>query len=436
MSERLEALVQEILSRPRLRAIVDRYKVYPALQGVRAREKALRRFRSHIGLVPAESPTGKSLLQTFRLTFTHADPQITFEVTKALSNLFIEESVVTRRSEVQGTEEFLDAQLRESRQKLEEIENLVQRFVSKNYGKLPEHLDQAVARLENAQAQLTSNTQLIGANLQRKANLEGELVDAQRVSAPVAGGGDGGEGIEQLEAALALLRSRYSEEHPDVVATKRRLEAFRSQGRNGRGTRGGGGRGTQASPLILSIKRQLGEVDVALTSLKTENEHLKGSIADLQKDIEQMPVKEQELLKTQRDYANVRENYERLLAAKEETGLQLSMIRSQKASQFGIVEPAEMPVIPAGPPRLIILAGGIVGGVASFLALPFLLMMLSHSYYTRSEVEDAVGCAVLAVVPPLGTKESKRAARGSVLRWALWSGVATVVGGAVIGVVL
>ncbi len=419
VNERLQALVLEILSRPRLKAIVDRFKPYPEYTGVEGAEHALRKLRKAIVVAPAQSATGgQQPLQTFKLSFTHRDPNMVFEITKAISNLFIEESVYDRRSEVQGTQDFFDAQLTESRKKLEETENQVQEFVRQNFGKLPEHLDQAVARLQNLQSQLESNTQLLSANMTRRGNLERELEEVRKLANsigaddPRMAASDPAEAVEQLQAALAVLRSRYTEQHPDVVATKKRIDALKEQIAKGGGRKNPAPRVSGAgASAVLTVKRQLNEVDIQIANYQQENERLKKQIEVLNADIQSMPVKEQELLKIKRDYANLKDTYQKLMGERDSAGLQASMIRSQKATQLRVVEPPEKPTEPAGPPRALIGIGGFVFALLLLVTIPIGLYFLNGSFRSKEEVEETLGVKVLGVIPPMITPEALGATR-------------------------
>lgn len=414
MKQRLESLSQEILSRPRLRSIIERLQVYPALKGISGGEKALRKFNENIEMAPVQSATGGMALQVFKLGFTHNDPQMAFEVTKSLTNLFIEESIVDLRAEAQGAEEFFDSQLGEARKKLEEMEDKKQEFISANFGKLPEHLEQAMARLQLLNAQMDTNTQLLTANMQRRANVESLLQEARRIGPTSTGGqqiaSDPQERLSQLESALVVLKSRYSDQHPDVMKTKNQIAAIReeiaksgsSAPKQAAAAPSGGG----SSTLVFSTRRELGEVDVQIASLREESKRVKEDIDHLQADIQLMPVKEQELLKINRDYANIKGNYERLLGAREQAGLQTSLIRSQKGQQFRIVDPVELPRIPAGPPRLIIAIGSVVLSLLIFAVFPVGLYFVNSSYRMKDELESEFGIPVVGVIPPMVSPES------------------------------
>jgi len=419
-AERLQALIFEMISRPRLIGIIDQFGLYPGLEGARGREFALQRLRSAIEIIPESSTTGQRLTQTFRLTFTHRDPKTAYEVTKAISNLFIDESILSTKGETEGTVEFLDAQLRAARQKLETMEQQVQAFVRANFGKLPEHLEAGVARLESAQSQLATNSQLITAKtqklefLRREMSLESRDIPVYADGSGQPNSGDPAENLAQLESALVVLRSKYSDEHPDVISAKARIAALRARvGEKDSSGKGPKVIGRRVSGEARSVRREIGEIEAELASLNQEDTHLKESIAQLEKDIKEMPIKEQELIKIRRDYDNTKANYERLSAAREDAVLQRDLASSQKGTQFKIVDPAALPMVPAGPPRLMIAGGALAAGLLLLFGLPMALYFMNSSFKSRDEVESELGLSVIGIVPPMDTPralmQSKRA---------------------------
>ncbi len=422
-AERLQALIFEMISRPRLLHIIDQFNLYPEYKGVRGREQALQSLREAIEITPENSTTGVRLTQTFRLSFTHEDQKTSYEVTKAISNLFIDESILSTKGETEGTVEFLDAQLRAARQKLEAMEQQVQNFVRENFGRLPEHLEAGVARLESAQSQLATNSQLITAKTQKMEFLQQELKTTPRdfpVYADGSGGGNSNDPMEslaQLESALVVLRSKYSDEHPDVIAAKSRMQALRGRlGGSGGKNDGKGPRvvGQRASSEARGARREIADLNAELTSLNEENIHLKKSIEQLEKDIKEMPIKEQELIKIRRDYDNTKSNYERLSAAREDAVLQRDLVTSQKGTQFKIVDPPALPMLPAGPPRLIISAAAIGLGLALVLGLPLLFFATNSAFKFRDEVEAELGLSVMGIVPPMETPRAVMQGRKAV----------------------
>jgi len=409
MRERLEAHLQEILSRPRLRAIIEQFGLYPDLQGPIGKTKAVEEFRKAIKIGPAESATGTRLAQTFRIRYSHEDPQLAFEVAQAISDLFIEESLVTRRSETQGTEEFFDAELLAAKKKLETTEGRVRDFVSANFEQLPENIDAAIARLENAQSQLRTNSQLISASQMRLENLRRDYGTEKTTGAVLTdptGGANSADPVErlaQLESALQILKGRYSNKHPDVVATKKRIASLKAQvGKSGR-------KGSKSirgeSGIARGIRREIDDTGVKIAALEQENSDLKQEISSLESNIKIMPVRDEELKKIRRDYNNDQANYQRLLEAKESASLQSNLVKSQKASQFRIVEPAERSHKPTGPNRPLLLGAGLLLSILAGLAIPMLAFLTNGAFKFTGDLEDELGVEVIGVVPVMNSPQ-------------------------------
>lgn len=417
MNEQLQAVAQDILSRTRLSSIVTQFNLYPELlsRGTVGKERAIAKLRSKIVIEPQESISGAKLMQTFRLSFSDENNDTAYKVTKTITNLFIEESLISTQAEVLGTKEFLDSQLRDARFILEQTEDKVQKFIRENFGRLPEYLDQAVARLQNSQQQLQSNMQLIQSNIQARDNFRREMdllrqaggsFDASQ-SRPMSG--DPKQNLQQLKKALQYLESKYSSKHPDVVNTKQRIATLEAQIRSGTAPRGDAATGAGVvSRDTIDLQRQIGTLDIEIGRLNSENESLKKSISELEKNIEQMPLVEQQLIKIKRDYASVKANYERLLEASKDAEIQNRLVQSQKGAQFRVVEAPFRPELPAGPNRVLYYGLGLLLSLFVYLAFPILLLVINPSYKFRDEVEREIGIPVLGVVPGMESPQSIR----------------------------
>ncbi|MCC6934057.1 MAG: hypothetical protein IT292_12535 [Deltaproteobacteria bacterium] len=420
MQIQFEGLLQEILSRPRLRGIINQYKLYPEIAGAGAEQKAILKLRSKVSISAVKSETGVVNPQAFQLSFSHSDPATAYAVTKTISNLFIEESLIAKKSEAQGTEEFLDSKLREARERLEQTEAKEQEFVKKNYGKLPEHLEASVARLQNMQSQLGTNSQLLAASQLRRSNLEQELSIARKGAETVVGKDNDlsspEERLAQLKSALVVLKSQYSDKHPDVIRTKARIEALENKSPGEGKTSAKSATSFADNPGVTRARRELNDANIQIKMLEQENNRLRTDIASLEKDIQEMPLKEQELSKLRRDYQNNKMTYEKLLANKEQASLQGDLIRSQRAAQFRIVQPAEIPSFPAGPNRILIFCLSLVVAVLCFFSMPIALYFMNDSYKFKEQLEQEIGVTVIGIIPSIDTEEMRHD-KQIILKW-------------------
>ncbi|HMO16618.1 MAG TPA: hypothetical protein PKA63_02325 [Oligoflexia bacterium] len=413
VTEKFDALIQELVSRPRLLSIIQKFDLYPQYQGLTGQEKALKRFQSAYQIQTLQSVLGRSgehAAPTFRVSFSHSDRDKSYRVADELLNVFVQESLIDQRSETRGTEEFISTRLKEAQQKLERIEQKRQDYVRKNAGKLPERRERAIMEQRDAQAKLSANSQMIAANVARVRYLEQELQMTIRdpATATHTGGSavdlnvDPEASLQQQKQALAILQSRYSSKHPDVIALQNRIKLLEERGvKSTSSSSGGMGFGNTRESRM--IRREISELQVQTEVLRGESSQLQASIDKLGSEIDSIPVKEQELIEIERDYAMQKSIYDKLMLDREQASLQSSLIESQRGNRFKTIESPAKPEMPAGPPRLLIALGGVVTGLAVFTLIPVAFFFLNTAFKFRKEAESVLGLPVLGVIPPIET---------------------------------
>jgi len=90
----------------------------------------------------------------FTIEFVHADPHKAQEVTNRLATLFIEETMKSRREQVDDAVDFLVGQVNDARTALERKEEDLRHFKEARMGRLPEQLDANLATMGMLQQEL------------------------------------------------------------------------------------------------------------------------------------------------------------------------------------------------------------------------------------------------------------------------------------------
>src|SRR6266545_434527 len=132
LESRLHVIKQEILSRDRLTALVNRFQLYPSLRRRMGIEDILAQTRNDIS-VEAEGPeqvTGRTKTVSFRLTYTGDSRQSVADVTNAIAAFYVAQNDRMRSEEATQTTDFLKAQLNEAKQALNHQEALLRQFTS------------------------------------------------------------------------------------------------------------------------------------------------------------------------------------------------------------------------------------------------------------------------------------------------------------------
>jgi polysaccharide chain length determinant protein (PEP-CTERM system associated) len=397
IEEIVSTISQQILSRSNLEKIIKEFDLYSGA-GYKNMfmEDKVAGMRNRVGVNVTNTQGGAD---TFSVSFKGKDPLKVMTVANALATYFIDENIKVRESQAIGTSEFLDAELENMRLKLERVEKSLKDFRKTHMGELPEQLDSNLRVLDRMQEQLIDRQQSLRDAKNRLIDLENQAKEG------VASAPNGYQELEQLKAELVSLRSKYTSHHPDIIRLKDqiaqkeeelKLQAEASEGENSNDNMAPSK--TTMDPDVVRMKKQISrEID----TLTTEIAELQTEIANYQKRVEDTPKREQELLGLKRDYDNIQESYNSLLARRLEAEISVNMERKQKGEQFRILDTAKLPEKPVEPDMkklfLIFIGAGLgLGG-----GIVFLLEYFNNSYRSPDEVEKELELPVLLTIPPV-----------------------------------
>jgi polysaccharide chain length determinant protein (PEP-CTERM system associated) len=344
-------------------------------------------------------------------------------VANGLATFFIDENLKSREGIAVGTSDFLDSELDAMRKRLEEQEQLLKKFREKNMGELPEQLDSNLRILDSLKTQLTQKEDSLRNARVSLAALESEMSIRQGAIAamqpPPGAAATGRENedqmnLDQLKDKLAGLRASYTDQHPDVMRLKARIDRLEKEQASAppavdKAVEGGGAAGRYASAqLNAETVRQKAVLLGGIRSLEAEIARASQEIRDHQRRIEATPRREQELLTIKRDYDNIKASYSSLLNRKLEADIGVNMEKKQKGEQFQVIDVARLPQKPVSPdlPRLFMIT--IAAGLGLGLGLVFLLDMADTSVRHLDNLEEEIGLPVLAMMPRIFTAQDHK----------------------------
>ena len=120
LEDRLASFNQQILNRTRLEQIVREFDLYPAERKTQLMEDVIERMRTQDIGVQTGGPGGRQgSAPTFRISYSGRDPRTVMRVTERLASLFIEESRRDRSALAEGTNQFLETELQDARNRLD-----------------------------------------------------------------------------------------------------------------------------------------------------------------------------------------------------------------------------------------------------------------------------------------------------------------------------
>ncbi|MBP2674440.1 MAG: chain-length determining protein, partial [Deltaproteobacteria bacterium] len=393
--DRLMAIQQDTFSRTRLLGVIN--SIGMARLGFEAttEEEMLGKMKNRIELEIEKNPerNPERNVNTFVLSFLHEDPKVAQDVTSSLGALFIGENIKLREAVTQETSMFLEAQLEETRIRLEQQEERLKNYKLRFGGELPQQEGANLSRLQRLQDQIKNNTDAIARLQDRKTFLESQLATIARGLQGSAGDGSSLDqmvplnllaDLEARKKKLEEVSRKYTERHPAVVQARWEVEQTEAQIAEARkeAKKGGAGGGSpttglqRLSPEMAEVQRlrtQISQVDLEINALKRENANASRMIDQIQYRVDRLPQREQEMISLTRDYDKIKKSYDDLLDKKLKANISRNLEENQKGERFQVVEPANLPGRPSEPNRLKVILLALMGSVAVGIGGAFLL---------------------------------------------------------------
>ncbi|GAB4250349.1 MAG: hypothetical protein Kow00109_26280 [Acidobacteriota bacterium] len=438
IDQRLLAIQQSALSRTNLLRILNDFsEEFEELKDLNP-DAAVEVLRSRINI---EITTGRrgsgTIVPYFRITYQDRDPRLAQKVTDRLATFFIEQDARIRETQVFGSREFLEQEVQKVKAELQDVESELAAMKERYRYELPDQLDVNLRTLDRLQEELKANQESRDRFLAHRLSLERMLAEtppyvtrqqlrqqagASREITPLV------QQYREKELQLAGLLTRYTEQHPDVQRLKAEIERLRRQippedlvavdaepGTTVETVR-------EPNPSYQQLLTQLDAVKTELRILDERRQRIENEITLYQRRIDNTPRREQEIAALQRRYETLRARYEDLEGKLTAAQLASSAESRQKGENLQVVDPANLPVEPAKPNRLLVLAIGLGIALGVGVAIALAVDFLDQKIWNANEVTELLGLPVVGEIPEIRTPEELR--RENRLGWLQIAGYA------------
>ncbi|MCX5906942.1 MAG: Wzz/FepE/Etk N-terminal domain-containing protein [Deltaproteobacteria bacterium] len=455
IEDRLQSIAQEILSRTRLEQVIAEFHLYSKEAKTLTREEIVEQMRRDVS-VKIRGNEGY-----FTITYSGEDPKTVTMVTNKLASLFIEENLKYRELLAQGTTEFLGVELTATKTKLEELERTVSNFKRQFMNELPEQRDSNLAVLTQLQRDHQRISDILRAGQDRKLVIQKQLSEIkQKMASPAkmdvpeeektpspnyAASAETPapasprvkppklEELDYLKKSLRELQAKYTEKHPDIQVTKKKvadLEKTIAAAMPEEEPAEAEEKATQVTPpaplkaapprtpgkgkiqekkeldnpFQRELENQVAANDMEIERLKREEANTRAKIAEYQRRVENAPLRELTMVSLNRDYNNTKETYQNLLKKSSEAQQAENLERRQKGEQFKVIDPARLPEKPHKPQIPQVLLFGLLLGVGAGLGMAFLKEQMDHTFRDAGDLESTLEIKVLANIPQIAPK--------------------------------
>ena len=384
-------LREMLLSRTNLEQIIKVHNLYPGTVAGRGMIDAIEEFRGKIDCRVREN-------ETFRITFQGEDPDVVFEVTKALSDSLVEQNRQFRTEQAQATKQFLEVEQKRVAAELAQKEQKLAQFLAQH----PEFAQDvmmggAATTGASVRAAARSNATVdTGVNaLERQARrlrsqiaspapppataFTGPSIDPKAAAAIASAEGELAEARRDLQAKLA----RYTQQHPDVVAAEAKVRSATARLNQARAAARPANSPPMPEPPASeeerreALRKELARVESAIARAKKGQEP---DPSEATGESSRIVTLETQWATLNRELNEVRERNEQIQTRLFRASMVASVESSGRASQMVVVDAAYKPKRPSrrGPRR--------TGAVAAF----FFMMLGSMAAFALGFLDDRV----------------------------------------------
>jgi polysaccharide chain length determinant protein (PEP-CTERM system associated) len=418
LQDRLSTIQQQVMSPTRLKYMIEKNGLFPELRGKVSEDALIQRIQKSTSVDVAGH------FSSFRIAYQGDSPKEVSEIANKLADTFITENTEARQEQFEGTAEFLDNELQETKGQLEAKEHQLQTIKSTNSNDLPESKSFHLEALNNLRTQLAASQDRVRQARQDKILIE-SMANTNHPTMEVDGGSTISSSpyasqIEKLESHLAELRSQYGPNFPDVRKAQADLDRLKKK------------EAASKTETPASV-----QVEVVAPSPSTKNPVIAAQLEKLNQEIdeqtklqgplqqqidfhvsklERVPIFEQQIAGLMRDYDSLRSHYQSLLDKKLSAQMASELEARQKGERFVILDRAPIPDRPFGPNRAIIGFGGLMMGLIGGVGLAIAIEMMDRTVRSEHEATELLGLSVLAGIPQMYTAVEMRSRR---IRFAL-----------------
>ena len=459
MSQRVNAIYQETVSRGNLGNLISLYKLYPDKSKRMPLEDVINDMRKDIVISPLRGigtgMGGHNNVFAFTVSYSYSDRRLATKVCSDLIGKFMVESVTKRSSQSQAATLFFQEEAESSKQNLEEIDSKIAAFRTANAGTLPDEANSQMLSISSAESTVQNLNMSLSRASGEKLQLESQLrfLKDQLPAAqpqPAAGSTDDSPApapvvrddrltqmnndIAKMESAIAMLRQNYKENHPDVQRAlallnlkkkERDQYAQKLASMNPADLPAKPGGAPQRNPArelqarIAALQAAVQAKDMEIEDLNHQLEAARARSRNLQARAEASPLARSGYLALMRDREGAAQRYQDLERRLQESSLASNLEARKQGETLEVLEEPVIPTEPNAPKRPIIIAIATAIGLLLGMGLTFGRELKDVSLKSLKDVRAYTRLTVVGSIPLLENDFVVRPRRR--MAWLSWS---------------
>jgi polysaccharide chain length determinant protein (PEP-CTERM system associated) len=406
--QRLQQINQRIMSAARLLEIINRFNLYADKREKWTSEEIVHNMRTKdikfetIMADVVDRRTGQKTAATiaFSVSYEGTHPQKVQQVANMLASLYLEENMKVLGQQTESTTKFLADEMKSVQASLAELERKIAVYKERNNQSLPELLQFNVQSLDWSERSRDQLNEQLRSFRERESYYQSQLA----TMTPDTINQDK-ERLRELRVALNGLKTRYSDEYPDVIKTRAEITALEKKFQEQASEPAV--REKPDNPAYIALAAQLASVQTEIASVKRQIEDLEHKREDVRRRLEATPKVEEGYKNLMVERNNTQVKYDDLMRKFMEAKVAHGLEQEQMGERFTLIDPARLPEKPVRPNRPAILLIGIVLGIGAGAGTASLLEAFDRSARKTGDLTRAFPFPVLAEIPEIVTVEER-----------------------------
>lgn len=416
VEQQIKLMTRQLMSRPTLEKVARMTDMDVRAKTPEQTESMLSGLAGKISIADA----GRENLYT--ISYQDANGDLAKKVVQSLLTIFVEGSLGKTRQDISSSARFIEEQLQQYQQKLNDAESALTEFKRKHIGMMPGQGGDYYAKLAETSGQLRQaqldQQEATNRRNQLKRQLSDEEPELTAAAAAVSTHSEIDGRIQALQNQMDQLRLKYTDLHPDIQSTKRLIDKLEAQKKIDLAGRKNDPSGSRIqNPVYQQLTIAIAEADATVSSLGARVAEYQRRYGELRNASNSIPQVEQDYTQLMRDYDVYRQNYDALLKRRESVTMSGEVESKTDTVDFRVIDPPFVPSQPAWPNRPMLLSLVTLGGLVAGIAVAFLLSQLRRTVTDRKALRELTGLPLLGAVSQVETTESLRRKRKGLLAY-------------------
>ena len=428
IDQQIRMLARTLISRPNIELLREAQDIGWEPNDPKTHEQEIQRLTRDIKMGP-----GGGGANVYAISYRDSDPQRAQRLVERLVKMFVSSGGDSKKKDSEDARNFIEEEIRTYEAKLVEAENKLKDYKLKNFSVTGVSAQDYFARMSALSDEVNKLRLEYSAAEQARDALKRELSsEAPQLPLEALGpqGGTAAPIVSEHEARLDTLKKqldellrRYTDEHPDVISTRRtigQLELLKRQDLEAKraaaaAARSGSGPAAATNPVFQKIRFALAEAEANVASLRVRLGTQQARLSETRALASRAPQTEAELTQLNRDYDIIRKNYEQLVARRESASLGVKIDQSAPLAEFRIIEPPRTAPTPVFPNRLTLALLALLIAIGAGIGAALLKSRLRPVVLSTKALRELSGRPVLGTVSLLVNEPARQSQRLSLM---------------------